>query len=221
MSAPLLFRQMMDKRQLSLLQEELQLRRLEPLQWSMMITLLPGPLPRQEFAKWGVTWDAKQLANITTRDLSGAIERGVTEGNFKVIDEEEKQNRRIISDGERGVILACDGHRGEVGWIDFTPRGYALYRAIRENIFGVEVVGLRSDIQANQAIVLGTTSEICRQYAAENRGKISFHKYGDNDITIEAKLLEISPPVRIDAWRYNRFELVSSGYKIVMQFGFD
>ena len=108
----------------------------------------------------------------------------------------------------------------KAGYVDFTPGGYRVHRAIAFEVFGPEHVDYsdsfwRFDANTRRFTVVAPTAELCLRRIAEVRalGRVP----GSYDPRI--RILEVSPPAPIGPWKPWRFALRDSGFLSEMTSG--
>ena len=113
-----------------------------------------------------------------------------------------------------------DSPNFKAGYVDFTPGGYRVHRAIAFEVFGPEHVDYsdsfwRFDPNTGRFTVVAPTAELCLRRIAEVRalGRVP----GSYDPRI--RILEVSPPAPIGPWKPWRFALRDSGFLSEMTSG--
>lgn len=175
-------------------------------------------LERTEFVGHAA-WEFQGLGwpEVTQEDLGSALDRLLNVGFMSVLTEtdlQEERTRRASS----GVPELDDAADYRPGHIDFTERGYLLFRDVTKAIQGeafltAQDCGFNLDTKVGRFDFYSVRREDCEEYM--NRVRVD----GDSYTGIEGPtFVGTDPPVEIAAWRPLRFLLCSSGYHGVLHF---
>jgi hypothetical protein len=159
---------------------------------------------------------SRPLAEPHCEDYLSAIDLAVERGLLKRVTraefEEDRQQRA------RETIISCDQWFTKPGRIDFALEGYRRYRQVRTDVFDERRKGLHFDYEALRLTVLGETLDVCKEYADAQKEWAS-PGWGDESHSTDSVLIGNSAPSPVGPWRLNRFEVVPSGYCIVLSYG--
>jgi hypothetical protein len=113
-----------------------------------------------------------------------------------------------------------DAANFQVGFVDFTPGGYRVHRAIVLEVLGAAHVDYsdsfwRFDRDARRFTVVAPTATLCRRRIDEvrRRGRIP------DSLDPKMGVVDVTPPEPIGPWKPRRFALRDSGYLSVMTCG--
>ena len=181
------------------------------------VTLPPPEFVAHAFGAWegdprGQSSRAELLAafeHLRARGLMACL----TEACLTEADLREEAERRAISTIPEVIDLGYD-----VGHVDFTPRGYALYRQVIQEIHGDDFL-LSTDAGFNLATDLGrfdvyaVHAENCRRLMDEIQAD------GDSYTGVEATIfVRRDGPNEIGEWRPIRFLLRAVGHHGVLHY---
>jgi hypothetical protein len=141
------------------------------------------------------------------------IDRMISRGLFKWVsasDYEEAERRQRCE-----LLIACADSVTRAGDIDFADEGYRLYREVRTRLFEEVRLCVRHDSDALLLSVFGETLDGCKSHAERQRTSNPF-SWGDGNILVNAVLVSESEPSPIGRWRFNRCDIVPTGYRIVL-----
>jgi len=154
----------------------------------------------------------------TLEELDAALDRLVEAGLITVLSEADVQaekERRAASP----LPELDDAIDYKPGHIDFTERGYLLYRRLIQAICGdshLEDVGSNLDTEARRFDIYAVNRERCL--------KLMDTIQGDGDAYTgaeETTFIGREGPTEIGAWRPNRFSIHATGYHGVLRYSSD
>lgn len=173
-------------------------------------------LERQGFIEHAVREFEGGWPEITLDELASALTR-LTEANLMRVlteaDVEAEKTRRASS----RVPELDDGIYYRPGHVDFTERGYLLYRNVAAAIYGpMEDGGLNLDSAENRFDVYTRTPDHCRRIMKE----IETTPAACAGVEA-ARIVGRTEPARIGAWRPNRFIVLPEGYHATLTYVVD
>jgi hypothetical protein len=153
--------------------------------------------------------------DVTFEELSSALDRLVGAGLMTVLTDDDvrlETERRAAST----LPELNDAMDYMPGHVDFTERGWLLYRTLIREIFGdaqLDDSGFNLDTDSRRIDVYAVTAEGCTKMMD------LLEKDGDAFTGIEGTtFVGREGPIRIDAWRPNRFSRHPGGYHGVLSF---
>jgi hypothetical protein len=175
-------------------------------------------LERQRFIKHAA-WAFEGLGwpDVTHEEMASALDHLLEAGlmiSLTELDVQSEKERRVSSP----VPEVDDAQYYEPGHIEFTERGYLLYREIVREICGDAFligcdVGFDLDSESGRFDVYAVTAEGCQQLM--DRIEADGDGYTGTKAT---KFVGKDGPTKIGAWRPIRFRLCAAGFHGVLRY---
>ena len=176
------------------------------------------PVERERFIKHAAwAFEGEGWPEFAHDEMASALDHLLQAGLMLVLTELEVQTERQRR-AASPVPELDDGVYYRPGHVDFTERGYLLYREVTREIHGEDFLlgcdaGSNVDSDAGRIDVYAATADGCQRLM--DRIEADGGGYTGADTT---RFIGKDGPTRIGAWRPIRFRLCAAGFRGVLRY---
>jgi hypothetical protein len=182
-----------------------------------MMELLPGPMPASDLVAMASGWSWSMKGQIASAGCLDALQSLLSKKLLVSASHKSISRRRKAMAIE--VLLACDQSFGDPGMIEYSVEGYKLFGKWRSTIGMDSKSGARIDFSHRVIDVFGSDELSCQGYAEYVKSNVTLsEETPETGAVCRLVLAGASHPKPVGRWRYNRFEVMNSGYHIELKY---
>ena len=189
---------------------------------SVLAVLLMAPLEPAEVAdvvKGELQGDALEQP---LESYAQAVKSCLKKKWIRKSTKQEYKKQAALRDHET-IPFVDEGIIASPGRIDLTPEGYHLFRKAAKRRY--PRYGMRCNSPSFLLEIYSDSEADCREYAKSLQEPYSIYPFDDgtgemdgSGGTVYGLFKDASEPLPIGPWRFNRFEVVPKGFRIILRY---